>query len=78
MNLRNLCIATVAYAAFSPALGTPADSAAFEEARDNAPAEANLAQEIVASMRDLLDAVTPEISLPAVEIELPTLLIDRG
>jgi hypothetical protein len=78
MNLRNLCLATVAFAALSPALATPADSAALEEARDKAPAEATLAEEIVASMRDLLDAVTPEISLPAVEIDLPTLLIDRG
>lgn len=75
MSLRNLCLATVAYAAFSPALGAPADSTVTEEARDSAPAEETLAEGIVASMRDLLDSVTPEISLPAIEIRLPTISI---
>jgi hypothetical protein len=38
-----------------------------------APREQTVLQDLAAGMREILRAVTPEISLPAIEIKLPTL-----
>ena len=38
-----------------------------------APREQTLLEEVAAGMREVLRAVTPEISLPKLEIKLPTL-----
>jgi hypothetical protein len=57
-----------------------ATSAAFAEAAPKpaqpthtAPRTQTLVQDLAAGAREILRAVTPEISLPAVELKLPTL-----
>jgi hypothetical protein len=71
MNVRSIVFA---------ALALVATSTAFAEAPQPAPTEPRpavreqtLLEDVAAGMRDLLRAVTPEISLPALEIKLPTL-----
>jgi hypothetical protein len=71
MKIRTIAIAAVALTAISAAFaGTPESQRAPQRPADS---NATLLTEIAASMRDLLRAVTPEISLPALEVKLPTL-----
>jgi hypothetical protein len=69
MNARSLALAAVAFAAISPVF---ADASKREEARP-AVREQTLLQELAAGMREILVAVAPEISLPKLELQLPTL-----
>jgi hypothetical protein len=71
MNIRSISVAAVAVLAAS---------AAFARAPESAPAEPQAAlrvqtliEELAAGMREVLRAVAPEISLPAIEIKLPKL-----
>ena len=71
MNARSFVLAAVAMYAISPA---------FAEAPKRASAEPPLVvrehtviEELAAGMREVLRAVVPAISLPALELKLPTL-----
>ena len=71
MNVRSFALAAAALIAISPA---------FADAPKAAPAEAQPAvreqtvlAEVAAGMREVLRAVVPEISLPALDLKLPTL-----
>jgi len=71
MNVRSIAFAT---------LTLVATSTVFAEAPKAAPAEPRpvareqtVLQDVAAGMRELLRAVAPEISLPAIEITLPKL-----
>ncbi len=71
MNIRSIALAVVAVLATSAAF---AEAAALKAAEPQpAPREQTLVEEIAAGMREIVRAVTPEISLPAVEVKLPTL-----
>jgi hypothetical protein len=71
MNVRSIAFAAVALIATSTVLAEAAKQPA-QEARP-AVREQTLAENVAAGMREILRAVTPEISLPKVEIRLPTL-----
>jgi len=71
MKIRSIALAIVAVLTTSAALAeTPAPKAAE---RQPAPREQTLVAEIADGMREILRAVTPEISLPTIEVKLPTL-----
>ena len=71
MKIRSIALSIVATLATSAALAeAPARKAAEPQP---APREQTLVAEISAGMRDILRAVTPEISLPALEMKLPAL-----
>jgi hypothetical protein len=71
MKIRSIALSAVALTAVSAAFaGTPESQRTSQPSGDNS---STLLTEIAASMRDLLRAVTPEISLPALEVKLPTL-----
>jgi hypothetical protein len=71
MKIQAIALAVVAVMASSAAL---AGAAASKPAEPQAAAEARtLLEEVTAGMREMLRAVTPEISLPALEVKLPTL-----
>jgi hypothetical protein len=71
MNTRSIAIAVVAFIATSTAFaGAPAAKVA---APQPAPRAQTLVEELADGMREILRAVTPEISLPTIEIKLPTL-----
>jgi hypothetical protein len=75
MNIRSIAFAIVAVLTTSAALAeTPAPKAEPKPA----PREQTLVEEISAGMRDILRAVTPEISLPTIEVKLPTLDARKG
>jgi hypothetical protein len=71
MKIRSLAIAAVAVLASSGAL---AEAAAPTKAEPQPARRAEtLLAEVTAGMRDILRAVTPEISLPSLDVKLPTL-----
>lgn len=71
MKIRSIALSAIALTAISAAFaGTPESQRAPQP---TAAGNSTLLTEIAASMRDLLRAVTPEISLPALEVKLPTL-----
>jgi hypothetical protein len=71
MRIRLGALAIVAFVATWAALAeAPASKSAELEAT---PREQTLLEEIAAGMREIVRAVAPEISLPAIEIKLPTL-----
>jgi hypothetical protein len=75
MQVRSIAIASVAFFAASAAFaGDPAPKVAHEQAT---PRHETLLKEVTAGMREILRAVTPEISLPALEVKLPTLVPQR-
>lgn len=78
MNMRGVWLTSVAVAA-SFATSAGADEAVATEKPAPVATEATLTPtaEIVANMRELLLAVAPEISLPAIEIRLPTLRVEQ-
>jgi hypothetical protein len=69
MNARSLALAAIAFAAITSAF---ADASKREEPR-RVVREQTLLQELGAGMREILVAVTPEISLPKLELQLPRL-----
>jgi hypothetical protein len=70
MKIRSIAIAAVALTAVSAVFaGTPESQPAPRQPADS---YSTLLTELAASMRDLLRGVTPEISLPALEVKLPT------
>jgi hypothetical protein len=75
MKIRSIALAIVATLATSAAL---AEGPARKPADPRAPHEQTLIQEISAGMRDILRAVTPEISLPTIEVKLPALDARNG
>jgi hypothetical protein len=73
MNIRSIALAVVTVLATSAALAeTP------KAESKPAPREQTLVEEISGGMRDILRAVTPEISLPSIEVRLPTLDARKG
>jgi hypothetical protein len=70
MNIRSIVVAAVAFAAVSAAY---ADEPAPKPAKTEAPRVETALAELTAGMREVLRAVTPEISLPALELKLPKL-----
>lgn len=75
MNIHSAWLTALAVAAASPVLADSADTTRGERTRATHE-EPTLWMEIEASMRELLSAVTPEISLPALDLRLPALDLD--
>jgi hypothetical protein len=80
MNTRSITVAVVAALAASAALADSSAPVASSRgatpelaAPRPAPRAQSLVHEIAAGMREVLRAATPEISLPALEVKLPTL-----
>jgi hypothetical protein len=71
MNIRSIAIATVAVLAASAAFARAPEPASAQ--LQGTPRVQVLIEELAAGMREVLRAVTPEVSLPAVEIKLPKL-----
>jgi len=65
MNVRSFALAALALVAISPAFA--------EAPKRPAVLEQTLLEELVAGMREIVVAAAPEISLPKVELKLPTL-----
>jgi hypothetical protein len=75
MNMRGIWLTSIAVAASAAALA--------EENRIVGPGAADptdetVTAEILASMREILRAVTPEISLPKIDVALPALTRKPG
>ena len=71
MKIQSIAIAAVACLAASAALaGEPAPKVAQPQP---APRGQTLLAEVTAGMRDMLRTVAPEISLPTIDVKLPTL-----
>ena len=71
MKIRSIVLAALAVTATSAAFAeAPARKAA--PAPQPLPREQTVLEELAVGMRDVLRAVTPEVSLPALEIKLPT------
>jgi hypothetical protein len=71
MKIRSIAIAAVTCLAASTAFaGEPAPKVAQPQP---APRGQTLLAEVTTGMREILRTVTPEISLPTIEIKLPTL-----
>ena len=71
MNIRSIALAAVAALATSSAFAAAHAPKAAEAER--APRAQTLVEELAAGMRDVLRAVTPDVSLPKLEIKLPPL-----
>jgi hypothetical protein len=71
MNSRSIALAVVAVLAVSSASAAATATKAAEP--QPAPRAQTLLDELAAGMRDVLRAVTPEVSLPKLEIKLPPL-----
>jgi hypothetical protein len=69
MNARSFILSAVAFAAVSPAF---ADASNREEPRP-AAREQRLLRDLAAGMREIVAAVVPEISVPKLDLKLPTL-----
>jgi hypothetical protein len=70
MKIRSIALAIVTVLATSAAL---AEGPAPKAEPKPVPREQTLVEEISVGMREILRAVTPEISLPTIEVKLPTL-----
>ncbi len=73
MKIRFIAIAAVAALTTSAALANAPSPVVAEPA----PRAQTLVRELAAAMREVLHTVTPEISLPAVEVKLPTIDLRR-
>jgi hypothetical protein len=76
MKIRSIALAVVAVLATTAALAEAPARKPVEP--QPAPREQTLVEEITAGMREILRAVTPEVSLPAIEVKLPTLDARNG
>jgi hypothetical protein len=70
MKIRSIVLAALALAATSAAFAE-ASAPKATPARQPAPREQTVLEELAVGMRDVLRTVTPEISLPMLEIKLP-------
>jgi hypothetical protein len=71
MKIRSIAVAAVALAATSLAF---AGEAALKPAQlEPAPRGQTLLEDLAAGMRDVLRAVVPEITLPELDVKLPSL-----
>jgi hypothetical protein len=79
MNVRSIVFASLAVLAVSAAIAeAPQSSQSVAKIQPEAVArEQTLLEEVAAGMREILRAATPDISLPALTIELPTLDLVR-
>lgn len=75
MKIRSVLATAVALAATSAALAQALGQNVAEP--QTATVERTLLAELAAGMRELIEAVVPEISLPAVELKLPRFDVDR-
>lgn len=75
MKIRSILPAAFALAATSAAFAQALEQKVAEP--QTAILERTLLAELAAGMRELIEAVVPEISLPAVELKLPTFDVDR-
>lgn len=75
MNVRSIAFAALAVIATSAAIAEAPESpqAAAKSQPEPVVREQTLLEEVAAGMREILRAVTPDIVLPALSIELPTL-----
>jgi len=75
MNVRTIAFAALAVLAASAALAEAPKSPQPAATTQPEPVvrEQTLLEEVTAGMREILRAVTPDIALPALSIELPTL-----
>jgi hypothetical protein len=75
MNVRAIAFAAIALIATSAALAEAPEPAQPTAKLRPEPVvrEQTLLEEVVAGMREILRAVTPDIALPELSIELPTL-----
>lgn len=71
MNIRSIALAAVAVLTMSSAFAAAPPPKAAEP--QPAPRAQTLLDELAAGMRDVLRAVTPEVSLPKLEVKLPLL-----
>ena len=71
MNARYLAFAAVALVAISSVSAEGSKSAPTQPQR--VAREHTVIEELAAGMREVLRAVVPDISLPALELKLPTL-----
>ncbi len=71
MNARSFALTAAALIAISPALAETPKRPAVEPRP--AVREQTLLDELAAGMREIVVAVVPEISLPKLELKLPTL-----
>lgn len=72
MKIRFIAIAVVAVLSTSAAFAGSAPAVKAVEGQP-APRAQTLLEDIAAGMRQVLRSVTPEVSLPKIEITLPTL-----
>jgi hypothetical protein len=72
MKTRSIALAAVAFVATSTALAD-APAATVGVQQQPTPRAQTVMEELADDMREILRAVTPEISLPTIEIKLPTL-----
>ena len=70
MKIRSIAIATAFLATSAAFAGEPGLKVAQPQPT---PRSQTLLAEVTAGMRDILRAVTPEITLPALDVKLPTL-----
>ena len=71
MNARSFALAAVALVAASAAFAEQPKPATTEP--QSTAREQTVLEELAAGMREILSAVVPEISVPALELKLPTL-----
>jgi hypothetical protein len=71
MNASSFVVAAAALVAISPAFAEAPKGAPVEPQRD--AREPTVVEELAAGMREVLRAVVPAISIPALELKLPTL-----
>ena len=71
MNARSFVLAAFAFVAMAPAFAEAPKRAPVEPQRVSR--EHTVIKELAAGMREVLRAVVPDISLPALELKLPAL-----
>lgn len=73
MRMQHALFAALALSATASASAASAETAARHATATHFASETTLIEELGASMRALLRAVTPEIALPPLELRLPPL-----
>ena len=79
MNISpNWLVASAALAAFTFFDASATETVTHERSATAACVETTVLEDLAAGMRDFLREVTPVITLPAIEIALPTLLPEQS
>jgi len=78
MNISPNWLVASAAAAFTLFDASANEAVAHERSATAACVETTVLEDLAAGMREFLRAVTPVITLPAIEIALPTLLPERS